>query len=105
MTCCGQKRQALVGAATGTRELAGPEAGRGAARGAAAHAAGPASVVPHTRGGRGGDVALRYRGVDGFSVRSPITGRYYACAAAGTRIHVDPRDAEMLARTGVFTGR
>jgi hypothetical protein len=52
---------------------------------------------------RTGDVSLRYVGVRAFSTRSAHTGRAYTCVGMNVPVAVDPRDAELLLRTRVFT--
>lgn len=69
---------------------------------AGAAAAGTAATTPS--GARGqGNVTLRYLGRGAFSTRSTRTGRAYACAGSGAGLSVDPRDAESLLRTRLFT--
>ncbi len=90
MSCCGQKRLALVSGHGG-----------GPASHAGATAAGVAAATLALRGPR--DVVLRYLALGAFSTRSTRTGRAYACAGTGAAVSVDPRDAEALLRTGLFT--
>jgi hypothetical protein len=90
MSCCGRKRLALV-------------SGRGDAPTSQAGAA-VAGVAASTRAVREPrDVVLRYLALGAFSTRSARTGRAYACAGTGAAVSVDPRDAESLLRTGLFT--
>ena len=87
MACCGQKRQSMsTSGAVGTRASA-------PSRATAAIAA----------AAQQGDVRLVYRGRGGFAMRSVRTGRAYACGTTGAIISVDPRDAEPLIRTRLFS--
>ena len=91
MSCCGEKRMALVGdrsTAFASRRVAPASAARPSIL--HANAAGP-----H-------DVMLRYLGAGSFSTRSLRTGRAYHCAATGAHIAVDPQDAEYLVFTRQF---
>jgi hypothetical protein len=88
MSCCGQRRAALV-----TRAPAPAVA-------APAAVARPL-VAPNATPARGG-VALRYRGLGPFTARGARTGRLYACGGAGALIQVDGGDVEALLRTRRF---
>jgi hypothetical protein len=89
MSCCGQKRLAIVPAPVPGRT------GRGGGTGPRPNA--------HQSGMRAaGDVLLRHRGPSAFQTRSVRTGGVYACAGAGATLSVDLRDAELLLRTGRF---
>jgi hypothetical protein len=50
-----------------------------------------------------GGVQLRYRGLGAYTMRSPRTGRLYACGGAGASLQVDASDVELLLRTRLFT--
>ena len=91
MSCCGQKRMALLQGRTG--ELGGQTN---------AHAVSVATPAQWS-GGKPGDVMLRYLEIGSFATRSVSTGRGYMCAGSGTSVAVDPRDAETLLRTRRFT--
>ena len=83
MSCCGQRRRALAAprlAATST-----------------SHAA--IQAHGHVIDG----IALRYRGLGAYTMRSPKTGRLYACGGAGASLQVDTADVELLLRTRLFT--
>jgi len=84
MSCCGQRRQALIN----------PPASLVPSRGYGATAVRGA----HTRG-----VGLRYRGLGPFTQRSSRTGRLYACGGTGASLQVDEIDVESLLRTRLFT--
>jgi hypothetical protein len=84
MSCCGQRRQALINP--------------------------PASLVPSrgygataVRGAHTGGVGLRYRGLGPFTQRSPRTGRLYACGGTCAALQVDEADVDSLLRTRLFT--
>ena len=96
MSCCGQKRSALLQGRTG--EPTGHAAPQIASLAVPAQRAGarPGPSGP-------GDVMLRYLGVGSFSTRSVRTGRGYTCAGTGASVAVDARDAESLLRTQQFT--
>ena len=83
MSCCGQRRRALAA----PQLVATPTS----------HAA------IQTRGHVIGGVALRYRGLGAYTMRSPKTGRFYACGGAGASLQVDTADVEFLLRTRLFT--
>jgi hypothetical protein len=91
MSCCGQKRLALLQGRTG--ELAEHVAP------SVASPVAPAQL----RGGEPRDVMLRYLGIGSFATRSVSTGRGYVCAGTETSVAVDPRDVETLLRTRRFT--
>ena len=84
MSCCGQRRRALSSspqaAATPISRAAMPTSG-------------------HVAGG----VALRYRGLGPYTMRSPRTGRLYACGGTGASLQVDAADVDVLLRTRLFT--
>lgn len=82
MGCCGHERKQVASVTTPVR--------RAEAR------AGPRSVA------RAGGVALRPREPGPVVVRGPVTGRAYELSA-GRPVQIDPRDAEILLRTGRFT--
>ena len=84
MSCCGQRRRALVSSPAAV----------------ATHASRP---VIHTRGHVIGGVALRYRGLGPYTMRSRRTGRLYACGGAGASLQVDAADVDVLLRTRLFT--
>lgn len=84
MSCCGQKRMALLDGQTNA---------------VTASVATPAQLS----GGKPGDVMLRYLGIGSFATRSVSTGRGYMCTGVGTSVAVDPRDAEALLRTRRFS--
>lgn len=90
MSCCGQKRQALVHGRV-----------HGPVRSASAMGASIAASMPATVPRRG-DVMLRYVGPGAFSTRSLRTGRVYVSAGMDDGVPVDPRDAESLLRTRLF---
>ena len=84
MSCCGQRRQALI---TPPVSLV-PSRGYGATAVGGAPASG---------------VGLRYRGLGPFTQRSPRTGRLYACGGTGAALQVDAADVDSLLRTRLFT--
>ncbi len=101
MSCCGQRRRALItGAslsASGSPTSASPA---------------PARPLPtampmmeqHLRAARGaGDIMLRYTGIGPFTARGARSGRLYACGGSAATLHVDPADADALLRTRLFT--
>ena len=84
MSCCGQRRRALITP--------------------------PASIVPSrgygasaVRGVSTAGIGLRYRGLGPFTQRSPRTGRLYACGGTGATVLVDGADVDALLRTRLFT--
>jgi hypothetical protein len=84
MSCCGQRRRALASAPVPV-------------------ASSPAHATIQTRGHVDGGVGLRYRGLGAFTLRSPRTGRLYACGGTGASLQVDAADVEALLRTRLFT--
>jgi len=88
MSCCGQRRAALV-----TRTPAPTVTTTGAV---ARSLFTPGATPP-----RGG-VALRYRGLGPFTARGARTGRLYACGGAGAVLEADAGDVEALLRTRRF---
>jgi len=84
MSCCGQRRQALINPPV----TPVPSRGYGATA---------------VRGPRSGGVELRYRGLGPFTQRSPRTGRLYACGGTGAALQVDEADVDSLLRTRLFT--
>jgi hypothetical protein len=89
MSCCGQRRRALI---------SGPlPVVASAASVTAAHA------TTAARGLVVGGVTLRYRGLGAFTMRSPRTYRLYACGASGATLQVETGDVDALLRTRLFT--
>lgn len=84
MSCCGQRRRAL----SSSLQLPAAPVSR---------------VAIHTGGHAIGGVALRYRGLGAYTMRSPKTGRLYACGGSGASLQVDPADVDVLVRTRLFT--
>jgi len=84
MSCCGQRRRAL-------------------ASGPLPAASSPIHTTVQTRGRVADGVGLRYRGLGAFTMRSPRSGRLYACGGAGATLQVDAADVEALLRTRLFT--
>jgi hypothetical protein len=96
MSCCGQKRLALV---------SGVAPARASARsgGTAYQASFLVGSAPRRRdGGSPPDVALRYLGLGLFSSRGARSGRLYSCDGTGATLDVDPSDVEGLLRTRLF---
>lgn len=102
MGCCGQRRSQPIG------ETAAPPG---------THSAWPASPLPNVPGHRGygnfaakinrvatsaDGVVLRYREIARVQVRGPVTGRTYEFSAAQPAQVIEPRDADLLLRTGHF---
>ena len=84
MSCCGSRRRALV---SGPMPVASS----------------PTHTTIQTRGHVIGGVVLRYRGLGAYTLRSPRTGRLYACGGAGASLQVDTADVDVLLRTRLFT--
>jgi len=84
MSCCGQRRQALANPPVSLM----PSRGYGATAIRSAHT---------------GGVGLRYRGLGPFTLRSPRSGRLYACGGTGAALQVDAADVDALLRTRLFT--
>ena len=84
MSCCGQRRRAL---SSSPQAVTTPVA----------------RVASQTSGPAIGGVALRYRGLGAYTMRSQKTGRLYACGGAGASLQVDAADVEVLLRTRLFT--
>jgi hypothetical protein len=94
MSCCGQRRRALVTRATGPASLSA----------AAASLAPSSPLAAHLRAARGAaDITLRYTGIGPFTARGVRSGRLYACGGSASTLHVDPADAAALLRTRLFT--
>ncbi len=92
MSCCGQKRIALI---------EGRQPRTAASRmtpDSAAAGHGNTSATMQWPG----DIRLRYLGVGQFTTRSLRTGRSYACTGAGAPLLVDPQDVESLLHTRLF---
>lgn len=99
MSCCGQKRRALVsrGSLESTAVLSPP-----VARGSyvASFAAGAFARLGGRRSST--DIAFRYLGLGLFSLRGVRSGRVYVCESTGATIDADPTDVEALLRTRLF---
>jgi hypothetical protein len=87
MSCCGQKRAAVVAARAGAAETAYRPAVQ------------PARAIPAPAGGAV-TVLCRDRGVT--TVEGPVTGIRYQFAGPGSMQAVDRRDAEVLVTSGAF---
>jgi hypothetical protein len=96
MSCCGQKRHALVsGVAPARASLKGG--------GAAYQGSFLVGAAPRGREGQSSpNVALRYLGLGLFSSRGARSGRLYSCDGTGATLDVDPSDVEGLVRTRLF---
>jgi hypothetical protein len=106
MSCCGQRRRALVTRATGPASLSAAAASLAPSSPLAAHPR--ATAMPmmeqHLRAARGAaDITLRYTGIGPFTARGVRSGRLYACGGSASTLHVDPADAAALLRTRLFT--
>jgi hypothetical protein len=96
MSCCGQKRHALVSGVSPARAST-----RGG--GAAYQASFLVGEKPPRDGSRRSpDIVVRYLGIGSFSSRGTRTGRLYSCAGTGATLDVDPSDVEGLLRTRLF---
>jgi len=96
MSCCGQKRLALVNGVAPARAST-----RGG--GAAYQASFLVGANRLRDGGRpSSDIVLRYLGVGLFSSRGARSGRLYSCDGTGATLDVDPSDVEGLLRTRLF---
>jgi hypothetical protein len=102
--CCGSKRSALRYTSTPIRM---PSATRPVSQDAEA----PIASGDHIRGAPGpsgaapgpsASVILRYKETSAIRVRGPVTGRSYDFSIAQPAQHVDPRDAAVLIRSGIF---
>ena len=96
MSCCGQKRHALVNGA--------PPARASTRGGGAAYQASFLVGANLLRDGSrsSSDIVLRYLGIGLFSSRGTRSGRLYSCDGTGATQEVDSSDGEGLLRTRLF---
>jgi hypothetical protein len=105
MSCCGQRRRALVTSATGPASFSASASLASASPAAArSPATAMAMMEQHLRAARGAaDITLRYTGIGPLTARGVRSGRLYACAGSASTLHVDPADVDALLRTRLFT--